>query len=61
MGGTLYILDEFGTTTLLAASTTFNKLGENKLEGERTLATPTPASGALFIRTEKGLYRIGEK
>jgi outer membrane protein assembly factor BamB len=60
-GDTLYILDEFGTTTLLAARTTFKKMGENKLEGERTLATPTPAAGALFIRTETGLYRIGAK
>lgn len=61
VGDTLYILDEFGTTTMLAASTTFKKLGENKLESERTLATPTPAAGALFIRTQTGLYRIGGK
>ena len=60
VGDTLYILDEYGTTTLLKASTTFKKLGENKLEGERTLATPTPGPGAWFIRTETGLYRIGK-
>jgi len=58
VGDTLYILDEYGTTTLLQASPSFKKLGENKLEGERTLATPTPAPGALFLRTETGLYRI---
>ena len=61
VGDTLYILDEFGTTTLLATGKQFKKLGENKLEGERTLASPVPAEGALFIRTEKGLYRIGRK
>lgn len=59
VGSTLYLLDEFGTTTLLHAGTEFKKLGENKLPGERTLATPVPAPGALFIRTETGLYRIG--
>ena len=58
VGDTLYILDEFGTTTLLQTGTTFKKLGENKLDGERTLATPVPAPGALFIRTENGLYRV---
>ena len=61
VGDTLYILDEFGTTTLLATGRKFRKLGENKLEGERTLATPVPVDGALFIRTEVGLYRIGRK
>lgn len=61
VGDTLYLLDEYGTTTLLQTGTTFKKLGENKLDGERTLATPVPAPGALFIRTEKGLYRIGKK
>ena len=60
-GNTLYILDEFGTTTMLATGTTFRKLGENKLTGERTLATPVPAEGALFIRTETSLYRIGKR
>ena len=61
VGDRLYILDEFGTTTLLATGKQFKKLGGNKLEGERTLATPVPAEGTLFIRTEKGLYRIGRK
>jgi outer membrane protein assembly factor BamB len=61
VGDTLYLLDEYGTTTLLQTGTTFKKLGENKLDGERTLATPVPANGALFIRTEKGLYRIGKR
>ncbi len=61
VGDTLYVLDEFGTTTLLAASRSFEKRGENKLVGERTLATPVPAEGTLFIRTEEGLYRIGKR
>lgn len=60
VGDTLFVFDEFGTTTLLKAGTTFKKLGENKLEGERTLATPVPAPGAWFIRTEKRLYAIGK-
>lgn len=60
-GGTLFILDEYGTTTLLKTGTTYQKKGENKLDGERTLATPIPAPGAWFIRTEKRLYRIGPK
>ena len=60
VGDTLYLLDEYGTATLLKASPTFAKIGENKLDGERTLATPTPAPGALLIRTETGLYCLGK-
>ncbi len=60
-GDTLFVFDEYGTTTRLKAGTTYQKLGENKLEGERTLATPVPAPGAWFIRTEKRLYRIGNQ
>ncbi|MDB6069749.1 MAG: Pyrrolo-quinoline quinone [Verrucomicrobiales bacterium] len=60
VGDTIYILDEYGTTTFLKTGLTFTKTGENKLEGERTLATPVPAPGALYIRTETGLYKIGK-
>ena len=59
-GDRLYILDEYGTTTILRAGKTFEKLAENRLEGERTLASPAAADGALFIRSEKALFRIQE-
>lgn len=59
-GEHLYILDEYGTTTILRAGRTFEKVAENKLDGERTLASPSAADGALFIRTEKALFRIQE-
>jgi hypothetical protein len=31
----------------------------NNVLGERSLASPAAADGALFIRAEKHLYRIG--
>jgi hypothetical protein len=42
------------------ADKNFQKLAENAL-GERTLASIAAIDGALFIRTEKHLFRIGQK
>ena len=58
--GRIYFQNETGTGTVLAAERTFRKLATNKLE-ERTLASYAAADGALFIRTEKHLYRIEQK
>jgi outer membrane protein assembly factor BamB len=59
-GGRIYFQNETGVGTVLAASTTFTKLATNDLK-ERTLASYAVAENALFIRTEKHLYRIGQK
>jgi outer membrane protein assembly factor BamB len=58
--GKIYLQSEDGVGTVLAAGKTFKRLGRNSL-GERSLASPAAAEGALFIRTEKHLYRIAAK
>jgi len=55
--GRIYITDEVGKTTVIAASDEYQKLAENQLEG-RSLATPTFVDGAIFLRTDTHLYRI---
>ena len=59
-GDRIYFQNETGVGTVLAASTTFTKLATNDLR-ERTLASYAVAENAFFIRTEKHLYRIGQK
>lgn len=55
--GRIYFQDENGTTTIVKPGTAFEKLAANSLPG-KTLASPAPIEGALFIRTDKALYRI---
>jgi outer membrane protein assembly factor BamB len=55
--GKIYIQTEQGVGVVLKADKTFQKLASNALE-ERTLASVAVGDGALFIRTEKNLYRI---
>lgn len=57
--GRIYLLDEQGVGVVLAPGKEFRKLAENRL-GERTLASYAVTDGALFIRSEENLYRIGE-
>jgi len=57
--GRLYFQSEAGKTTVVKAGTKFEVLGQSDL-GERTLASFAVADGALFLRTEKHLYRIEE-
>jgi outer membrane protein assembly factor BamB len=59
-GGKLYFQSEQGTGVVLRAEKEFKLLARNAL-GERSLASPAAADGALFIRTEKHLYRIGAR
>ncbi len=58
--GKIYFLSENGIGTVVAAAKTFRKIAVNKLE-ERALASYAVADGALFVRTEKHLWRIGAK
>jgi outer membrane protein assembly factor BamB len=58
--GRVYFLGEDGTGVVVKAGTAFEKLAENPL-GERTLASYAAADGALFIRGEQHLFRIGLK
>jgi outer membrane protein assembly factor BamB len=58
--GKIYFQSEQGTTVILQAGKQFKLLAKNALD-ERSLATPAAADGALFIRTEDHLYRIGQR
>jgi hypothetical protein len=44
----------------MAAGKTAEKLAENQVDG-RTLASLATSDGAIFLRTDKALYRIEEK
>ncbi len=55
--GKIYCLDEEGTMHVLAPGDKFEKLAENHLEG-RTLATPAFVENAIYLRTDRHLYRI---
>jgi outer membrane protein assembly factor BamB len=55
--GRIYCLDASGTTTVLAAGSEFEVLATNKLDGQ-TQASPAIVDGAIFLRTDKHLYRI---
>jgi outer membrane protein assembly factor BamB len=57
--GRVYFQNEAGVTYVVKANTTYELLATNGLE-ERTLASPAVADGALFLRSESHLWRIGE-
>jgi outer membrane protein assembly factor BamB len=56
-GGRIYFQSEEGVGVVLKAGRRFEQLARNDL-GERALASYAAIGGALFIRTEKHLYRI---
>lgn len=56
--GRVYFINEAGLCTVVKAGPTFEIVAKNDL-GERTLASPAVADGALFLRTKEHLYRIG--
>jgi outer membrane protein assembly factor BamB len=55
--GKIYFQNEEGTGVVVKVGKKFEQLAKNPL-GEPTLASYAAADGALFIRTEKHLYRI---
>jgi outer membrane protein assembly factor BamB len=57
-GGKVYFQSEQGTGVVLQAGKEFKLLSKNPLD-ERSLASAAVADGALFLRTETRLYRIG--
>lgn len=58
--GKIYFQSEEGVTTVVQASTKFDKLATNDLK-ERTFASYAAADGAIYLRTESQLYRIQAK
>lgn len=57
--GKLYITNEYGVTTVIAAGSTFKVLATNELDGSYTLSSPAASGPHLFIRTGTHLYCIG--
>ena len=57
-GDRVLFLTEEGLTFVVQAGDQYKELARNDL-GEMSLASPAIAGGALYIRTETKLYRIG--
>jgi outer membrane protein assembly factor BamB len=55
--GKIYLQSEEGSGVVLKAGTTFEKIAENSVE-ERSLASYAVGDGAIFVRTEKHLFRV---
>lgn len=55
--GRIYFLSEEGVATVIAPGKTFRRLAVNTLEGP-TLASMAASGGAIFIRSDRFLYRI---
>jgi outer membrane protein assembly factor BamB len=51
-------VSESGVTFVLRAAEKYELLAKNDL-GERSLASPAIDDGAIFIRTESKLWRLG--
>jgi len=58
--GLIYVTNEQGLTTVLQATTAFKVVAKNALN-ERVQASMAAADGAIYLRTEKALYRIEKK
>ena len=56
----IYITSESGVTTVFEADKTFTEVAVNDLQ-ERTLASMAAVDGALIMRTENALYRLGKR
>jgi hypothetical protein len=52
-------LNETGLATWVKPGKAFAVMGKNELPG-RTLATPAFSDGAMYLRTDENLYRIGK-
>jgi outer membrane protein assembly factor BamB len=59
-GGRVYLFDEDGKTTVLAAGREFKVLAENQLDNG-FMASPAVVGDALILRTTKDVYRIEAK
>lgn len=60
-GDHVYFQDEHGKAIVVRAGKTFEKVSENEfVKDERTFASYAVDGGALFIRSEKHLFRIEE-
>lgn len=58
--GRIYFVNEDATTFVVRAATTYELLETNELGGF-VQASPAVADGAIFLRTDKHLWRIGKE
>jgi hypothetical protein len=58
--GKIYVQSEEGVATVLRAGKEYAVVAQNTIE-ERTFASYAAADGAIYLRTERHLYRIGAK
>ena len=58
--GKIYVTNEEGLTTVIAAGPKFEVLAENPLN-DYTLSSPAISDGRIYIRTTGHLYAIGNK
>jgi outer membrane protein assembly factor BamB len=57
-GHRIFLLTEGGVTFVIEGGDAYKELAKNDLD-EMSLASPAIAGGAIYIRTESKLYRIG--
>ncbi len=57
--GRIYVGNREGQTFVLAPGKEFKLLATNTLDGQ-IMATPAAVDGALFVRTDKALYRLAK-
>lgn len=58
--GRIYFMNRDGLTTVIEPGTTFKVLAKNELK-ETIMASPAAVDGAILVRTDKALYRLGTK
>ena len=57
-GGHIYVFNREGVTHVIEPGRTYRKLADNKITAQ-IMASPAAVDGALFIRSENALLRIG--
>ena len=57
--GRIYVCSREGVTTVLKPGPKFEVLAQNKLDSA-IMSSPAALDGALFVRTEKAMYRLGK-
>jgi len=58
--GKIYVTNEDGLTTVVAAGPKFEVVAENPLN-DYVLSSPAISEGRIYIRTAQHLYAIGKK
>ncbi len=58
--GRVYFASREGVVSVLPATREFRVLARNSLDGGAIMASPVAVDGALFLRTEQALYRLGK-